>query len=441
MIEFYVSGQTLKFFTPVIAADSLNYLTAKVNFTDAQWDGYSKWLHFRQDEELGAVTYDMQLNENDEITADRNLSLTVGQWEIYLTGTLDDSRLTTVPVILTVKESGLIDAPLHELPLSVAEQVDFNARQAVLLAQAVKAMADRGQFNGKDGASFYIAAYYDSFETLSSTVSEPEPGAFYGVGAEAPYEMYVWDSKNLEWVNNGYIQGAPGEQGGQGTTFIPSVDANGNLSWTNDGGLENPDVRNIMGPKGDTGATGADGPGAFEKAQEAGYTGTEATFYQALTAMPYHNARHLPNGADPITVEAGNIAAGVVTRAKLASDALHSPVIRLYSGVANRDLTADDDGKTIMTMTNTVDFTVNLSADASANMPEGFEIAVCFYYGQSLQISIESGIYVAHSEFGKTKAGITFSIPKQNTMIALKKVLTYGGYSYWLVTGNVEVVE
>lgn len=47
MIEFYVSGQTLKFFTPVIAADSLNYLTAKVNFTDAEWDGYSKWLHFK----------------------------------------------------------------------------------------------------------------------------------------------------------------------------------------------------------------------------------------------------------------------------------------------------------------------------------------------------------------------------------------------------------
>lgn len=141
------------------------------------------------------------------------------------------------------------------------------------------------------------------------------------------------------------------------------------------------------------------------------------------------------------SVGTSKILNGSVTRAKLASDALHSPVIRLYSGVPNRDLTADDDGKTIMTMTNSVDFTVNLSADASANMPEGFEIAVCFYYGQSLQISIESGIYVAHSEFGKTRSGIIFSIPEQNTMIALKKVLTYNGYSYWLVTGNVEVVE
>ena len=51
MMEFYVSGQSLKFFTPVIAADSLNYLTARVNFTDEHWDGCSKWLHFRRGEE------------------------------------------------------------------------------------------------------------------------------------------------------------------------------------------------------------------------------------------------------------------------------------------------------------------------------------------------------------------------------------------------------
>ena len=38
----------------------------------------------------------------------------------------------------------------------------------------------------------------------------------------------------------------------QGTTFTPSVDDNGNISWTNDGGLDNPQTVNI---KGATGAT------------------------------------------------------------------------------------------------------------------------------------------------------------------------------------------
>lgn len=53
--------------------------------------------------------------------------------------------------------------------------------------------------------------------------------------------------------------------GTKGVTFIPAVDTAGNLSWSNDGGLENPDTVNIKGPqgatgpKGDTGATGANG--------------------------------------------------------------------------------------------------------------------------------------------------------------------------------------
>lgn len=53
--------------------------------------------------------------------------------------------------------------------------------------------------------------------------------------------------------------------GTKGVTFTPAVDTAGNLSWSNDGGLENPETVNIKGPqgatgpKGDTGATGAKG--------------------------------------------------------------------------------------------------------------------------------------------------------------------------------------
>lgn len=314
MIEFYVSGQSLKFFSPVIAADSLNYLTAKVNFTDTDWEGYSKWLHFRRGEEL----YDLQLDAKDEITAAEKLNLTIGQWEIYLTGVKGESRLTTVPVILTVQQSGLIDAPLHELPMSVAERVDFNATQALLLAQAVKDMADAGDF---DGESFAIYGYFESEAALSAAFPEGDAGRAYGVGTAAPYDIYVWDSVHNLWVNNGPMQGSPGETGEDGAVFIPSVDANGNISWTNDGGLENPVTRNIRGPAGPEGQKGEDGEGAYEKARAAGYTGTEATFYQALTAMPYHNARHLPGGADPIVMQTGNIEDAAVTRAKLAASA------------------------------------------------------------------------------------------------------------------------
>lgn len=58
------------------------------------------------------------------------------------------------------------------------------------------------------------------------------------------------------------IQGPQGEQGIQGpagadgTTFTPSVDSAGNLSWTNDGDKENPQTVNIKGSKGDSGDNG-----------------------------------------------------------------------------------------------------------------------------------------------------------------------------------------
>ena len=57
--------------------------------------------------------------------------------------------------------------------------------------------------------------------------------------------------------------GGSGEGGGtgkNGVTFTPEVSDAGVISWTNDGGLTNPDPVNIKGPQGETGPTGPEGP-------------------------------------------------------------------------------------------------------------------------------------------------------------------------------------
>ena len=77
-----------------------------------------------------------------------------------------------------------------------------------------------------------------------------------------------------------------------------------------------------MGPKGETGATGPAGASAYDKAVEAGYTGTEASFYSSLSSMPSHAARHASTGADPITVKTGNLESGAVTAGKIAAGAV-----------------------------------------------------------------------------------------------------------------------
>ena len=47
--------------------------------------------------------------------------------------------------------------------------------------------------------------------------------------------------------------------GKDGATFIPFVDDEGNISWSNDSGLTNPNTINIKGPKGDIGPQGEQG--------------------------------------------------------------------------------------------------------------------------------------------------------------------------------------
>lgn len=55
------------------------------------------------------------------------------------------------------------------------------------------------------------------------------------------------------WNNLDYVKGDTGPQGPVGPYFTPSVDLNGDISWTNNGGLVNPITRNIKGPQGDIG--------------------------------------------------------------------------------------------------------------------------------------------------------------------------------------------
>lgn len=55
------------------------------------------------------------------------------------------------------------------------------------------------------------------------------------------------------------ISKEPGKDGENGATYIPNVDENGNLSWTNDKGLDNPISVNIKGPQGLQGIQGEKG--------------------------------------------------------------------------------------------------------------------------------------------------------------------------------------
>ncbi len=101
--------------------------------------------------------------------------------------------------------------------------------------------------------------------------------------------------------------------GEDGVTFIPRVSEDGVLSWTNDGGLPNPEPVNIKGKDGVDGKNGVDGKDGYTPQKNVdyfdgkdgkpgadGYTPVKGTDYwteadkaemvaDVITALPVYN--------------------------------------------------------------------------------------------------------------------------------------------------------
>lgn len=61
-----------------------------------------------------------------------------------------------------------------------------------------------------DGKNLTILGYYGTFSQLVTAVPDPNAGDAYGVGASAPFDLYVWDTVTEMWRNNGSIGGGGG---------------------------------------------------------------------------------------------------------------------------------------------------------------------------------------------------------------------------------------
>ena len=79
---------------------------------------------------------------------------------------------------------------------------------------------------GEPGSGFKVLGYYATESALSAAVTNPAAGDAYGIGTSEPYDIYIWDGVNHEWVNNGALQGAQGIQGEpgiQGEQGVPGI--------------------------------------------------------------------------------------------------------------------------------------------------------------------------------------------------------------------------
>ena len=95
---------------------------------------------------------------------------------------------------------------------------------------------------GDPGTGLEISGLVATEADLPATA---EDWTCYLVGTEIPYTVYTYNPNN-GWMSLGEL--ASGPKGDPGAVYTPSVSPEGLLSWTNDGGLPNPEPVNIKGP-------------------------------------------------------------------------------------------------------------------------------------------------------------------------------------------------
>ena len=122
-----------------------------------------------------------------------------------------------------------------------------------------------------------------------------------------------------------------------------------------------------------------------------------------------------------------------MTRAKLAQDALYSPIVQFGSANATATFSIASNGKTNITNNGSTNFV--LTVPNSNDIPVGFETALLRYSAKSVKITFASGIKVL--VYGNTSPLTAPSFTLETyAMVALKKLTS----DTWLLTGPAEVV-
>ena len=177
MLTATVRGQQLQLRTPLIVADSINYITARFAF-DKDWDGRNITAFFVQKDTVISA-----LVQNNEITAEQGINLTAGIWELKLTGVKGDSRITAGSVKINVLPFGTIDGDLPDISLTQYEQLlamignlaDLTTEAKENLVAAINEAATTGGNGGVVSFQTDETLYFRDGILGVNTAHEPDP--------------------------------------------------------------------------------------------------------------------------------------------------------------------------------------------------------------------------------------------------------------------------
>lgn len=278
-IEFEIDGMRLtRTSDAYVTEGSKNFVQLLFTFSD-DWDGIDKWALFARDNK----TYEVAIVDGKCIVP-YECARTSGQFQLTVVGkeTAGDVIATTSDKAVRVSSNEFEENPTgSETRLTNTFLVDTLA--------SVKDYADKAK------------EYADKAASVGIEIDKAVESAQNAATSEKAAKGYADEAK--EYSENVNV-------------FIPSVDADGVMTWTNKAGLANPapvsvkGERGEQGIKGDTGATGAKGergeqglqglPGAKgdkgEKGDAFKYTDFTATQLAALKGPQGERGLQGPRG-------------------------------------------------------------------------------------------------------------------------------------------------
>lgn len=239
-IDFEIDGMRLtRTSDAYVTEGSRNFVVCLFTFS-SDWDNITKYALFARDDK----TYEVEIVDGKCIVP-YECARTAGQFQLAIVGknTQEDVIATTGDKTVRVSSSEFEENPAgDETRLTNTFLVDTLAG-CKEYAEKAKEYADKVETVGED-----IDKAITSAEEAKASADEAKATA---------EEIKNETSLAIEEVK-GYVETAK-EYSENVNVFIPAVDEDCNLTWTNKAGLENPESVNLKGEKGDKGDTGEQG--------------------------------------------------------------------------------------------------------------------------------------------------------------------------------------
>jgi hypothetical protein len=179
MLDIFVNTNKLTIKDPIIASDTIEYLTFKVHYESELWEEYDEITAFISN---GTTSYSVPVVDG-VISEDNKIKVSEGMWTIYIQGTSGGAVVlfTNADILWVTKPGGIEGYPYIKVPADISFQSYLIAKNAEYIASNAGgggSLAGEGGFKiiGFTESCNYIATAEDGHTAFTQALEEASDG-------------------------------------------------------------------------------------------------------------------------------------------------------------------------------------------------------------------------------------------------------------------------